>query len=178
MPEEGSEAVPADIIAERFRDMRAPLLAWLRRRVPDPAEAEDLLQEAFLRVTQRAGSENIAQFEAYVYRTAQSVLADRHRRRRVRAADSHVPLHADDHVEPGAGPERTLLAQERLRQVAAVLMELPDRERAVFVLRRIEGLRYREIALRLNVSVSAVEKDMARAVEHLLLTLGTPDGLG
>jgi RNA polymerase sigma-70 factor (ECF subfamily) len=61
------------------------------------------------------------------------------------------------------------LAKERLRQVSEVLMALPARTRAVFLLRRVEGLRYAEIAIRLRVSVSTVEKEMARATEHLML---------
>lgn len=163
-----TESESANGVARQFRAMRGKLLGWIRRRVPDPTEAEDLLQETFLRVTQRDAADAVANVEGYVYRTAESVLADRRRRRRVRHADAHILLEPDDHHAEDADALRALLAKEKLRRVAASLMTLPERTRAVFVLRRIEGLRYGEIAKRLKVSVSTVEKDMARAVEHLL----------
>ncbi|WP_165186012.1 RNA polymerase sigma factor [Caulobacter soli] len=155
-------------VSRQFRDARWKLLGWIRRRVPDPVEAEDLLQDTFLRVTQREASDEVAHFEGYLYRTAESVLADRYRRRSVRRADSHIALEPDDHQAEDADALRALLAREKLRAVSASLMQLPERTRAVFVLRRIEGLRYGEIATRLKVSLSTVEKDMARAIDHLM----------
>ncbi|WP_454716676.1 RNA polymerase sigma factor [Caulobacter segnis] len=156
-------------VARQFRDARGKLLGWLRRRVPDPTEAEDLLQDTFLRVTQREAPEGVTHFEGYLYRTAESVLADRYRRRSVRRADAHVALEPEVHRTEDADALRALLARERLRAVSASLMTLPERTRAVFVLRRLEGLRYGEIATRLKVSLSTVEKDMARAIDHLML---------
>jgi RNA polymerase sigma factor (sigma-70 family) len=55
-----------------------------------------------------------------------------------------------------------------------VLLELPERTRQIFVLRRLEGLSYFEIGRRLGVSVSAVEKHMQRAVRHLAARTGDP----
>lgn len=159
---------PGHAFGRQFRDARGKLLGWIRRRVPDPAEAEDLLQDTFLRVTQREAPEDVAHFEGYLYRTAESVLADRYRRRSVRRADAHIALEPEDHKAEDADALRALLARERLRAVSASLMALPERTRAVFVLRRLEGLRYGEIAARLKVSLSTVEKEMARAVDHLM----------
>ncbi len=155
--------------SRQFRDARWKLLGWIRRRVPDPVEAEDLLQDTFLRVTQRDATEEVAHFEGYLYRTAESVLADRYRRRVVRRSDAHVVLEPEEHQAEDADALRALLAREKLRAVSASLMTLPERTRAVFVLRRLEGLRYGEIATRLKVSLSTVEKDMARAIDHLML---------
>lgn len=160
---------PGPVLARQFREARGKLLGWIRRRVPDPVEAEDLLQDTFLRVTQREAPDGVAHFEGYLYRTAESVLADRYRRRSVRRADAHIALEPDDHRAEDADALRALLARERLRAVSASLMALPERTRAVFVLRRLEGLRYGEIAARLKVSLSTVEKEMARAVDHLML---------
>jgi RNA polymerase sigma-70 factor (ECF subfamily) len=163
-PESGHE----DPLEQMFRRSRLPLLAWFRVRVGDPAEAEDLVQECFLRIRQRGEVEMVAQFDAYLYRTAKSVLADRRRRRAVRHADAHVPLHPD-HGGPDDGDAlRSLLAKERLHQVSAVLMTMPERTRSIFILCRLEGLRYAEIAARFGISVSAVQKHMLRAIEALL----------
>jgi len=167
-----SQSSSLHLVTRQFRDARGKLLGWIRRRVPDPSEAEDLLQDTFLRVTQREAPEGVAHFEGYLYRTAESVLADRYRRRSVRRADAHVALEPEIHRTEDADALRALLARERLRAVSASLMALPERTRAVFVLRRLEGLRYGEIATRLKVSLSTVEKDMARAIDHLMLEEG------
>ena len=164
-----SQSSSIHLVSRQFRDARGKLLGWIRRRVPDPSEAEDLLQDTFLRVSQREGSEEVAHFEGYLYRTAESVLADRYRRRSVRRADAHIALEPEVHHVEDADALRALLARERLRAVSARLMTLPERTRAVFVLRRLEGMRYGEIALRLKVSLSTVEKEMARAIDHLML---------
>ncbi|EJL33401.1 RNA polymerase sigma factor, sigma-70 family [Novosphingobium sp. AP12] len=63
---------------------------------------------------------------------------------------------------------RTLLAKEKLRRVSAILMTMPERTRSVFILSRLEGLRYAEIATRYAISVSAVQKHMLRAIETLM----------
>lgn len=68
-------------------------------------------------------------------------------------------------------PERVLIGKDRLAEAVAILMELPERPRTVFVLRRIEGLRYKDIAARLGISVSAIERHMKRAVLHLMKRL-------
>ncbi len=61
-----------------------------------------------------------------------------------------------------------LAGREALRRTTQVLMELPERTRHVFILRRLERLSHQEIAVRLGLSVSAIEKHMLRASRHLL----------
>lgn len=163
----GSE--PDDALERQFRHLRSPLVAWFRRRVGDASEAEDLAQESFLRVAQRSDGDGVAHFEAYLFRTARSVLADRRRRRITRHAEAHTVLHPEHDEGQDADALRTLLAQERLRQVSEVLMTMPERTRSIFILCRLEGLRYAEVATRFDISVSAVQKHMLRAIETLML---------
>lgn len=154
---------------DRFRELRGALVSWFRRRIPDASEAEDLTQESFLRISQRAQQDSLVHFEAYLFRTARSVLADRHRRRIARRADAHLAL--DGEIDPADETDalRILLAREQLQKVSAVLGTLPERTRLVFVFSRLEGMRYAEIAKRMNISVSAVQKHMLRAIEALVL---------
>ncbi|MDI1296884.1 MAG: sigma-70 family RNA polymerase sigma factor, partial [bacterium] len=72
--------------------------------------------------------------------------------------------------ESDIGPDRILAGREALKTALAALERLPERTRTIFVLRRLEGMRYLEIARRLGLSVSAVEKHMVRAVAHLAAT--------
>jgi len=157
-----------DALEHRFRQLRGPLLAWFRRRLGDTSEAEDLVQESFMRITLRGDQASLAHFEAYLYRTARSVLSDRLRRRTVRQAEAHVPLEPERDETPGSDALAALLARERLGRVSARLEALPERTRAIFILCRLDGLRYAEIATRFDISVSAVQKHMLRAIEALL----------
>jgi RNA polymerase sigma factor (sigma-70 family) len=157
----------ADALASRFEGVRASLLAWFRRRVPDQFEAEDLVQESFLRVVQRGDADQVEHLEGYIYRTATSVLTDRHRRRVVRHADEHLAEDDAPEVANDDDPYSSLVGRRTLAVVAAALDDLPERTKTVFVLRRLEGLRHKEIGVRLGISVSAVEKHMERAIQHL-----------
>jgi RNA polymerase sigma factor (sigma-70 family) len=147
---------------------RSSLLRFFERRVRDRVEAEDLVQDVYVRLAQRGNLDDIEHLGGYVFEAAASVLRDRARRRQTRAADAHDPYDSERHGDVDFAPDRVLEGQVRLRQASAALLELPERTRHVFVLRRVEGLRYQDIAARLQISVSAVEKHMQRAVAFLL----------
>ena len=169
MAVEGADSAQFNALEHEFRHVRAPLVAWFRRRVGDSTEAEDLAQECFLRIANRENSDAPAQFEAYLFRTARSVLFDRQRYRRVRKADAHVPLLAEHDPLDETNALRIALAKEKLREVTEILTRMPERTRSIFLLSRLEGMRYAEIATRFRISVSAVQKHMLRAIETLLL---------
>jgi RNA polymerase sigma factor (sigma-70 family) len=155
-------------LEHQFRHARAALVTWFRRRIGDAAEAEDLAQECYVRIAGRDGAPIADHFEGYLYQTAKSVLFDRRRRRTVRQADAHVSLLPEHDAADESDTLRSLLARERLRQVSAVLTAMPERTRSIFVLSRLEGMRYAEIAVRFDISVSAVQKHMLRAIEALM----------
>ncbi len=167
---ESHEPVTGEIVlATRYR---SSLLRYFERRVGDRVEAEDLVQDVFVRLTQRGNLGTIEHLTGYVFEAAASVLRDRERRRRSRSADVHDAYDVDRHGGVDFAPDRVLGGQQRLRQASAALLELPERTRDVFVLRRIEGMRYQDVAARLGISVSAAEKHMQRAVAHLVHRLG------
>lgn len=147
--------------------LRAPLTGFFRRRVKQQDDVLDLVQEVFVRLAGRADVDEIQNLRGYIFQVAASVLADRQRRRVVRHQDAHVELDLEQMGEPEIGPDRIVAGREALKAALLALDQLPERTRTIFVLRRLEGLRYIEIGKRLGLSVSAVEKHMVRAVEHL-----------
>lgn len=157
-----------NVLAGRSVSLRNALARYFQRRVHDASEVEDLIQEVFLRIVRRGASGELEQLEGYVFKTAASVLTDRERRRKVRQAGRHVPFEPEIHAGETPGPERTLIGVETLEAIGVALLELPERTRRVFILRRMEGLSIPEIARRLGVSASAVEKHMLKAVRHIL----------
>ncbi|WP_232495742.1 RNA polymerase sigma factor [Novosphingobium kaempferiae] len=167
MADPGADSGQADALEHQFRRARASLVAWFRRRVGDPCEAEDLAQECFVRIANREDREAVAHFEGYLYRTARSVLFDRRRRRSVRHVDAHVSLLPEHDAPDDSDALRTLLAREKLERATTVLSTMPERTRSIFILCRMEGMRYAEIAKRFGISVSAVQKHMLRAIDTL-----------
>jgi len=159
-------------LADRSRLLRGALARFFQRHVHDSDEADDLVQDVFLRIVRRGHAADIEHLDGYIFQTASNVLRDRSRRRRARLVDRHVPFDLDPQDSDELGPERALLGREGLKAAGVVLLELPERTRRIFILRRLEGLSYIEIGRRLGLSVSAVEKHMQRAVHHLAARTG------
>ena len=152
----------------QFAGISASLRHFFRRRGVEPQEIDDLVQEVGLRLATRGSLDALENLRGYAFQTAASVLVDRSRRRAVRHHGDHVELDPERRASDELGPDRIVAGREALGFAVAALTALPERTRTIFVLRRLEGMRFRDIAARLGISVSAVEKHMVRAVEHLL----------
>lgn len=154
-------------LARQAEPVRRWLTGYFRRRLNDESDVEDMVQDVFARIVTRDSVEPIKNLGGYILKIASSVIADRSRRRAVRLADAHVPFDPDLHAGEEIDPERVLGGKEDLNAAVAALLSLPERTRTVFVLRRLEGYGYRDIAAHLGISVSAVEKHLVKALQHL-----------
>lgn len=161
--ENGATAADASL----FDRHRAPLVRYFQRRGMSAATSEDLTQEVFARLLALADKSRIVNFEAYLFQIAGSVLTDHLRRRRVRQGDAHVPLENAALDAEVLTPARVLEGREAIARVAAALAELRPKTREIFLLNRIDGLSYTQIAVRRGISPSAVEKHMIKALSHL-----------
>lgn len=161
----GGERVSVELLNERFR---APLLSFFYRRVNVAADAEDLLQETFVRLAKPGRLDGVENVEAYVFQIAANLVRERVRRRTVRGSDTQVEIDESFADEQVFSPARILEGKDTVRRVMVALKELPERVRTIFVLQRFEGLTYHEVAERLGVSQSTVEKNMSRAIAHLM----------
>jgi RNA polymerase sigma-70 factor (ECF subfamily) len=171
MTNSGESQAQPSTLAQQVGPVRLWLTRYFRRRVRNGAEVEDMVQDVFTRMVARDSSEPVEHLEGYVLKTASSVLADWARRRSSRGAGLHVAFDSDLHGEEGPDPERILGGKEDLHAVTAALLCLPERTRTVFILRRLEGQKYQDIARHLGITVSAVEKHMVRAIHHLSLEM-------
>jgi RNA polymerase sigma-70 factor (ECF subfamily) len=158
-------------LAEDAGPVRNWLTRYFRRRVRNDAEIEDLVQDVFTRIVARDSTEPVEHLGGYIARTAASVLTDWARSRRSHAAGQHVSFDPDVHGEEPIDPERVTGARQDLQAATLVLLRLPERTRTVFILRRLEGRRFQDIAAHLGISVSAVEKHMVRAIHQLSLEM-------
>ena len=147
---------------------RPAIVAFFRRRLRDRTEAEDAAQDVLVRLTQRGELDRHDNVEAYVFEAAANHLRDRARRAKARPR-----LEFEGNADPGGRlrteitPERDLIGRDMLTAVKRALLELPERQRTIFMLSRYEQMTAREIAAAFGISQRMVEKHISRVLAHL-----------
>ena len=167
-----------DSIAARVLTTRhAPrVLALAKRMLRDEAEAEDVTQEAMLRLWKNAGAwrQGEAKVSTWLYKVASNLCLDRLRGKKGTDLDD-IPEPQDD--TPGV--EETMMQGERARNLTDAMAQLPERQRMAVSLRHIEGLSNPEIAEAMDISIEAVESLNARGKRSLKsLLAGLKDQIG
>src|SRR3546814_128598 len=136
-----------------------------------PHVAADLVQEIFLRLAQQPPGAGESNARSYLYRIARNLAID-HFRQEERRQTRPVPAEQFADLPDEAPPvERVAEARQRLTLLRRAMAELPTRTQDIFELNRIEGLTYAEIACRLGISESSVQKHLARALHHAMQRL-------
>jgi len=169
-------------ITETVLRERGRLRSFIRRRIADPGEAEDLLQDVFADLVEAYRlPQSIEQVGAWLYRAARNRIVDRFRKKR------EVPLgdapDDDDALEarwlpqvlPAAddGPEAALARASLLADMSAAIQDLPAEQREVFVAHEIEGQRFREMSAQSGVAVNTLLSRKHAAVQALRAALRT-----
>lgn len=158
----------ADPIQAAFQLHAAALRSYFRRRTGGAADVEDLVQEVFVRLMKREPQGSIDNLAGYIFQIAANLLRER-ARTRSRQGGIGTPYLSAGTLEGDQdfSAERIELGRDAFAQVESALRELPERVRTVFILSRFEEWTGAQIARRLGVSASTIEKDMARAIQHL-----------
>lgn len=144
------------------------LLGFLKRRLPTTEDAEDMAQETYFRIARKPQGEKIRDPHAFLFKTAVNLLHDERRRVVTNGLDRRVPLDDDrGHASDLPSPERVAGSRQALKVFEGLLEELPPKCRHVFVLHRFQGMTYPEISHQCNISLSAVEKHIMRALVFL-----------
>ena len=153
-----------EFVGAAFEQYHAGLHRFLLRRLRSTQNAQDLAQETYLRLLRMDTHELVRKPQAYLYRIASNLVYEFKLRERNEpvAFDSEAFERAAEATASGAidASEAVSFAQ----QLEAVLGQLPPLYRAVFVLRKRDGMSYSEIARTLDISVHTVKKYLARAV--------------
>jgi RNA polymerase sigma-70 factor (ECF subfamily) len=165
---------PPSGLAALYFQYRGELLRFLTARTGDRLEAEDVLQDMWLRL-ERATDGPIGNGRAYLYRMAQNVVINRLRERQRRAARDdawHDEAYGtvggvEDAADQRRDAEAQLIEREQVAQLASAIANLPEGARRAFRLHKIDGLSQSETAERLGISISGVEKHIAVAMKHL-----------
>jgi len=154
---------PSASLQDLYRSHAIELLQFARRRV-GTQEAEDVVQDAYLHLLQHKTDEPIGNARAYLFRVTANAAIDQMRKSKTR--NTHQ---ASEGGDPDALDNARALAPEPIFawRLRAALDKLPVAQRQVFLLNRIEGLTYPEIAARLGLSVRTVDRHLLKALTVL-----------
>ncbi|MBC6980963.1 RNA polymerase sigma factor [Caulobacter sp. 17J80-11] len=160
----GDQAAVQALVARKLPRM----LSLARRMLGDPAEAEDVAQEVFLRVWKHAPSwkPGKARFDTWMHRVALNLCYDRLRSKR-----EHPVAEPPDRPDPAPGAERGLEAAQLGARVERALQALPERQREAIVLCHYQELSNIEAAALLGISVEALESLLSRGRRALRAAL-------
>jgi RNA polymerase sigma factor (sigma-70 family) len=158
-------------IAEAFEHQRARLRGFIRRRVPDPADAEDILQDVFYELVEAARLVRpVEQVGGWLLTVARNRITDLFRKRRTESLD----LVDEDGNDLGkllpaadAGPEFAFARRILLEELEAALEELPEEQRSVFIAHELEGRSFKELAAASGTAMNTLLSRKRYAVLHL-----------
>lgn len=147
--------------------MRPALLKYFIRKCGNSADAEDLAQDVLVRTLNRCARKSQAEVKHYVFRAAVNRWLDLKRRLVTRGLAVCWTDTAEYAADEESSPERVLGNEQELQQVVAALQGLSARSREVFLLIRLQQMRQAEVAEKLGISISAIEKHVAKALAQL-----------
>jgi RNA polymerase sigma factor (sigma-70 family) len=150
---------------------------FIRKRVLDPGDAEDILQDVFYELVEAYRlMKPVEQVTAWLFRVARNRITDRFRRKQRDAARS-APARFNEEGEqlaleellpsPDAGPEAAYARSVLLEELDAALEELPEEQREVFVAHELMGLSFKDLAAQTGISVNTLLSRKHYAVQHL-----------
>lgn len=163
-------------ISEAVQDQRPRLRNFIRKRVADEADAEDILQDVFYEFVEAYRlMKPIEQAGAWLFRVARNRIIDLFRKRRTDPLREKPTVVEDGELikleellpSPDAGPEAAFARSVLLAELEDALEELPEEQREVFVAHEIEGRNFRELAAETGISVNTLLSRKHYAVVHL-----------
>lgn len=165
------------LISEVIQRERSRLLAFVRKRIDDEGDAEDILQEVFYELVETYRLlKPVEQVSAWLFRVARNRIIDFFRKKRpeavgnapaVSANDEGAPLLEELLPSPDAGPEAAYARSVLLEELNAALEELPEEQREVFVAHEIEGRSFKQLSGETGLNLNTLLSRKRYAVLHL-----------
>ena len=146
-------------------------MQFLRRSWHNKAEVDDLRQEVYVRICEAARKEIPQPAKPFVFAVARNLLVDRVRREHVVSIETVSDIDTLGIAVEQPGPDRNAIARQELRRLQQALDQLPQRCREAVLLRKVEGLSYREIAQRMGIGEDTVSEHLSKGMHALADTL-------
>ena len=154
-------------VAALHSRLQRPLRRFFTAYRLNAEDAEDLAQEVFLRLTRPGQVDRLRDPEAFAFTLARNLLRDRARRLHTRCLNSSVAIEELNLPCGRPTPDQALEHYEQLQSADTALDSLKPSTRAAFLMHRVDGLGYSDVAARMGVSVSMVEKHIMAAIAAL-----------
>jgi len=163
-------------ISEVVAEQRSRLRNFIRRRVPDPSDAEDIVQEVLYKLVEANRLlMPIDHVTGWLFRVARNRITDLFRKKKpepfsdaaVEAEDGALLRLEDLLPSPDAGPEALYFRNVLLDELESALAELPDEQRDVFVAHELDGRSFKELSAKSGVSVNTLLSRKRYAILHL-----------
>lgn len=155
-------------LARNILPFEPALRRWLQGNMSVPADVDDIIQEAYARLSSLESVAAIQNPKAYFFQTAISIIRQEMRRARIVTIEAVTDL---DRLEVAANdplPDQYAEVRQDLHRVMEAIEALPQRCREAFVLRRVHGMSQREIAEKLQISENTVEKHIGRGLRQIM----------
>lgn len=161
-----TEKISHNILQIWFQHYSCDLLTFFCRKIGEP-DADDLVQEVYLRAMTYPLTSHIIKPRAFLFRIAANLVVDHVRKQRHRQHENYEDIE-DRTITSLLGPEDSVCGAERLEKFKNALAELPKDQRQAFLLNRFEGLSHKEIAQSMGISDKTVQRYIAKAFDHCL----------
>lgn len=158
-------------LARHVLPLEPALRAWLARKNVPGLEVDDIIQETYARLSVLESVSQIRNVRTYTFQAAHSVILAHVRRAKIVSLSSLAHLEAD-FADDSPDPETIVADRAELSRLGSAIAALSPRVREVFLLRRVEGLSQREVAKRLGIAESTVEKQMSHGFRQLARIFG------
>jgi len=163
-PREGAEP-PADraqVVSRLFREHNEALIRFLAARLRSTQEAQEVAQEAYVRLLSLDSPGAVSYLRAFLFKTAANLAVDRLRRDEVHTRATGSPIFQE--LADERTPERLLAGEQRLARLERVISAMPPKCRRAFILNRFEGWDFGAIARDMNIAERTVRFYVARAL--------------
>lgn len=157
----------AQWLAHNILPHEANIRSWLYRIIRHSIDADDVVQEAYARLSAMETVANIHNPRAYFFQTVISILKRETRRELARPFEINIDVHQVKVAAHDIPADRQYEAREDLSRLIAAVETLPPKCRQVFIMRRVQGMAQRDIASALEISENTVEKHINRAIKLL-----------
>lgn len=155
-----TELTPAEY-QEVFNEHFQAIRNYIYFKTSDPDMADDLAQDTFIKLWENRAKIDRKTLKAYLYTIAGNLSINQLKRQQLQYKFARSTVHRVD----DQSPEYLAQMKEYEQKLQKVISEIPEGSREVFLMNRLEDMKYREIAERLGISVKAVEKRMSRALQ-------------
>lgn len=156
---------PADM-ESLYREIRSSLTRYVSRYFKRAHEAEDVVQEAFVKVIQAQRERSIQSPKSYLFRTARNLSLAQVNKKAYKLTDELGDLLTESELLASKSLEEQYEARENFEVFCRAVRSLPIKCRRVFVLCRVYGFSQKEVAARMGITLSAVEGHLARATRR------------